>query len=132
MGDKLFDRKGFRPYALRYGLCLVPALLSIFGADLPQMLLIVGIGFVVSGAVQWCLAHWENEDFLSTMWSAHRVKLSYNSTAKNEREREKQVAQRRQVALDRAKREGQGVGWFFGIAGVVVIIVSFVIRHGGE
>ncbi len=123
--ERLFHTSGgARPYLLRYGISILPAALTIFGADMHQMLLILGVGVILSGIVQWMLAHYENEDFLSTMWVTSRLKVQTNKRAKTERDRQRQLEARRREAIEKAKREGEAIGIFFGICGVVITIIG--------
>lgn len=122
--EKLFNTSGARPYVLRYGITAAPALLTIFGADMRQMLLILGVGVILSGAAHWLLAHFENEDFLSTMWTANRTKLQANKRAKSERERQKQLQARRKEAVEKAKHEGKSIGIVFAALGAVVTVYA--------
>ena len=122
--EKLFNTSGARPYLLRYGITVAPALLTIFGADMRQMILILGVGVILSGVAHWLLAHFENEDFLSTMWTANRTKLQSNKHAKNDRERQKQLQARRKEAIDKAKNEGKSIGTVFAAIGVAVTLYA--------
>lgn len=122
--EKLFNASGMRPYVLRYGITAAPALLTIFGADMRQMILILGVGVIACGIAHWLLAHFENEDFLSTMWTANRTKLQTNKRAKTERERQKQLEARRREAIETAKREGKSIGFAFCGIGVAVLLYA--------
>lgn len=122
--EQLFNTSGARPYLLRYGITIVPALLTIFGADMRQMILILGVGVMLSGVAHWLLAHFENEDFLSTMWTANRAKLQTNKRAKSERERQKQLETRRREAIETTKREGKSIGVAFCGIGMAALLYA--------
>jgi len=124
--DKLFKTSGARPFLLRYGLFVAAAMLTLLGTDIKQMMLIMGVGLVVVGVIQWLLAHFENEDYLSTMWTANRSNVQANKKAKTEKARQKQLEARRKEAIDRAKREGKTVAFVAAGMGIAAIIYGLV------
>ena len=124
--DKLFKTNGARPFLLRYGLFVAAALLTLLGTDIKQMMLIMGVGLIVVGVIQWLLAHFENEDYLSTMWTANRSNVQANKKAKTEMARQKQLEARRKEAVARAKREGKTVAFVAAGMGIAAIIYGLV------
>lgn len=122
--DRIFQVSWVKGYGLRLALVLVPTLFTVFTGKTGDMLLILGIGFILSGALQWFLAARENPVFLSTMWSVSRAKLQPGRKAKSERERQKQLAERRRQVIERAKGEGKTLAVVFAILGGGMILVG--------
>ena len=122
--DRIFQVSWVKGYGLRLALVLVPALLTVFAEKMGDMLSVLGVGFILSGALQWFLAARENPVFLSTMWTVNRARLQPGRRAKSERERKKQLAERRRQVIERAKGEGKTLAVVFAILGAGLILAG--------